>query len=43
MGKVNLRKINTNTEIYVKNLSEKNHRERFHYNTGDYNSISLVC
>jgi len=28
MGKANLRKINTNTEIYMKNLREKNPRER---------------
>jgi len=28
MGKANLRKINTNTEIYVKKLERKNHEER---------------
>ena len=45
MGKTNLRKANTNTNIYVKNLKGKNHgeRERFHYNYGDYNGDSLVC
>ena len=45
IGQANLRKINTDTDIYMKNLKEKNHLEgeRFHYNNGDYNDNSLVC
>jgi len=44
MCKVNIRKTNTNIEIYVKNQKEKKpQRERFHYDTGDYNGVSLEC
>ena len=44
IGKANLRKTNTNTEIYVKIPKEKKpRRERFHYTADDYNGVSLVC
>ena len=45
MSKANFRKTNTNTntEIYGKNPKGKNHGERFLYDNGDYNGISLVC
>jgi len=45
IGKLNLRKINKNTEIYVKKSEKKKHggRDRFQYNNDDYNVNSLVC
>jgi len=44
MDQANLRKTNTNTEIYVKNPKETNHgeRERFYDNVDNYNGVSLV-
>jgi len=45
MGKANLRKNNTNTDLRGKPEREKprGQREGFHYNNGDYNGVSLVC
>jgi len=41
-GQSKFRKTNANTEIYVKNPKE-NHTERFQYDNGDYNGVSLMC
>ena len=49
MGLVNLRKTNTNTEIYAENPKKKKPRrerergERFHYDNSDYNGTYLEC
>ena len=39
MGQTNLKEANTNTENYVKTQMGENHREKFHYNNGDYNGV----